>query len=426
MLLVSLVAGMASGQLVNGRFVTSFYTFERFDTVGSSKTYLRAFQTVQLSASRGNVSLHTFLQGALNGADKFGDNGRVRFYNLYLRWANIGKALDLSVGRQGVYAGVGNGTIDGLLARVRFWQNRITVSGYGGATVNYDYTGVRKNWHDNLHFGGQVLTTVLPGARIGLSYMNRREEADPYWTLRARDTTYLPVPYYVTREANAEQLGSADASYAYEEYVSVYGRYDYDFIFKETARGQGSIRVNVTPEFAVTGEVIYRKPRIAYNSIFWAFTSNSTTEIEGGLEYGFTPLLRAYGKVGRVSYTDDNSMRWTLGLNSGYGGVSYTGSNGYAGELQSVNVQGAYPLFDRLLVPNVGFSYASYKLSADGPKDDALAVLLGVTVRPSRNFSFDVQGQWMKNRLYDRDMRAQVKLMYWFAERLSLFSEEVK
>jgi len=54
----------------------------------------------------------------------------------------------------------------------------------------------------------------------------------------------------------------------------------------------------------------------------------------------------------------------------------------------------------------------------------ALALLLGATVRPAGNFSFDVQGQWMKNRLYDRDMRLQVKLLYWFAERVSLFSQE--
>jgi hypothetical protein len=54
-----------------------------------------------------------------------------------------------------------------------------------------------------------------------------------------------------------------------------------------------------------------------------------------------------------------------------------------------------------------------------------VAVLAGATVRPTRNFSFDVQGQWMANRMYSRDMRLQVKLMYWFAERVSLFSQEV-
>jgi hypothetical protein len=106
--------------------------------------------------------------------------------------------------------------------------------------------------------------------------------------------------------------------------------------------------------------------------------------------------------------------------------VSYTGGSGYAGELTSFSLQGAYPLFNRMLVPTLGVSYASYRLSADADKDNALSLLLGATVRPSKNFSFDVQGQWMKNAIYDRDMRLQVKLMYWFAERLSLFSEEVQ
>jgi len=183
--------------------------------------------------------------------------------------------------------------------------------------------------------------------------------------------------------------------------------------------------VNVTPALALTGDYTYRKPQISFNSIFSVFTQNSTRQMEGGVEYGFTPLLRAFAKLGAVSYTDTTSMTWSLGLNTGYGSVSYSGGTGYAGQLESFSVQAAYPLVDRVLVPSLGVSWASYRLSADDPKDNALAILAGATLRPSRHFSFDVQGQWMKNRLYDRDMRLQLKVLYWFAERLSLFSQEV-
>jgi hypothetical protein len=419
-------------QLVNGRFVTSFYTFERFDTVGTSATYLRAFQTVQLSVAQGDVSLHTYLQGAVNGTSAFGDNGRVRFYNLYLRWANIGKAVDVNLGRQAIYAGMGSGTIDGMSARARFLQNKIVLTAYGGSTIVPDYTGVRSDFHDNLHFGGQLVTTVLPGARLGLSYMNRRTLPDPYWAYRmvgqadSLHTMTGPTVSYIANEPTAEQLGSVDASYSSVERFSVYGRYDYDLNFKETARAQGGLRVNVTEALALTGDYIYRKPRISFNSIFSVFTVNSTSEVEGGLEYTFTPLVRAFAKVGTVSYTDTTSARWTLGVGLPYASVSYTGSNGYAGELTSFSIQAAYPILNRMVVPTLGVSYASYKLSADAPRDNALAVLLGAMVRPVKNFSFDLQGQWMKNRLYDRDVRLQVKLSYWFAERMSLFSQEVK
>jgi hypothetical protein len=103
----------APAQFVSGRLSTAFYAWEQFDTVGTSQQFLRAYQTAQLTVAQGDVSLTTFLQGTTNLAGTFGQAGRVRFYNLYLSWANIGKAVDLHLG-VGVFAGVGVGTIDAL------------------------------------------------------------------------------------------------------------------------------------------------------------------------------------------------------------------------------------------------------------------------------------------------------------------------
>jgi len=414
---------VAQAQLVNGRFVTSLYTWEKFDTVNSSKTYLRGFQTVQLAVAQGDVSLNTYLQGAINTD---GSVGLVRAYNLYLRWANIGKAVDVSLGRQAVYAGAANGTIDGISARLRLLKDRVTVTGFGGAAPSRDFSGVRKDYHDNLNFGGQVVTTAIPGARVGVSYMNRREKRDPYWTLRARDSSFNAAPYYVTFQPEAEELLSGDAYYNYGELFSVYGRYDYDLNESKTARIQAGGRVNVSPEVALTADYMHRLPRVSFNSIFSAFTLNAVDEIEGGVEYSFSRLVRAFARVASVSYSDEKSARWTVGVNAGYGSASYSGSNGYAGELQSVTLQGSYPMLNNMVVPSAGLSFASYRLSPQDSRNDAWSVVLGATVRPSRTFSFDVQGQWMTNRVYARDLRALVKLNYWFAERLSLFGQEVQ
>jgi hypothetical protein len=428
LLLAGVCVLSARAQLVTGRFTTSVYTWEKFDTVGVSTTNLRAFQTAQLSVAQGDVALHTYLLGASNATDAFSDRamGRIRVYNLYLSWSNIGRVVDLDAGRQAVYAGVANGTIDGLVARARLLKNQVTITGFGGATVNNDFGGIRKNVHDNATFGGQVVTSAVADARIGVSYLNRREERDDYWAIRARDTSFVPYTVHIANDSPAEELGSADVYYTCGTTASVYGRYDYDFKFARTSRGQGGARVNVTPALAVTADYIYRVPRVAYNSIFSAFVANSVSEIEGGLEYGFTPMLRAFGRVAHVSYTDDKSTRWTLGCNAGYGSVSYSGSDGFSGQLQSVNVQGAYPLLQNRVVPTLGASYASYRLSSDGPRDHALSVMLGAIVRPVSEFSVDVQGQWLTNRILNRDLRLQVKLMYWFAERLSIFPQEVK
>ncbi len=427
-LIVLVVFGvtMTAAQLVTGRLATSFYAWERFDTVGTSQRSVRAFQAVQLSIAQGDVSVHTSLMGATNVAGGFGDAGRVRLYNLYVSWLNIGKSVDLHLGRQMIFAGVGNGSIDGIMAQAYFLNRGIRVTGFGGATVSPEFTDVRKNMHDNYHFGGQIVTTMLPNARVGISYANRREERDPYWALRARDTSYAPVPYQVMNDAEAEELGSADASYTLHDRLSVYGRYDYDFKNDRTSRAQGNVRVNVTSALALTGDYIHRIPRISFNSIFSAFVTNAVDEVEGGVEYGFTPMLRAFGRVAGVSYTDEKSTRWTIGVNSAYGSASYSGSDGYAGELQALSVEGTYPLFGKIVVPMAGFSYSSYRLSKESEQNSAVGVLLGAIVRPVPAFTFDVQGQWLNNKLMQRDMRLQVKLMYWFAERLSIFNGEGK
>jgi hypothetical protein len=128
-----------------------------------------------------------------------------------------------------------------------------------------------------------------------------------------------------------------------------------------------------------------------------------------------------------VSYTDDNSTRWTIGLNSRYGSVNYAGSDGYAGQLQSVNLQAVYPLAENTVIPSAAFSAASYRLSAsETDRDVALSLALGGTIRPSKTFSFDVQWQLMHNKVYSTDSRIFVKLNYWFADRLPFFGGEGK
>jgi len=418
--------GEAFPQLVNGRLTTSLYTWDNFDTIGVSKTYLRAFQGVQLSVAQGDVSLHTYLQGAMNAVHSFGDVGRVRFYNLYVSWANIAKVADIDLGRQAIYAGVGSGTIDGLRARARLWDDRITVTGYGGATVNDNFTGVRKDVHNNLSFGGQAVTTALEGARIGLSYMNRRTERDPYYALRAHDTTFVPSLTYITFDPEAEEYGSVDAAYTYGDRASGYARYDYDFNLSKTSRGQAGVRLHATDAIDVTLDYIYRAPHVSYNSIFSVFTSNSTQELEGGVEYGFTRLIRVFGKIAMVDYADVKSHRWSLGVNAGYGSFAYSGSDGYAGHLQSLSLQGGYPVLERMVVPSLGVSYAWYRLSPESRANVAVALLAGAVVRPVSSFSFDLQGQWMTNKILRHDLRLQARISYWFSERLSVLEQEVQ
>jgi len=427
-LLLSLLSATAAAQLVTGRFTTAFYAWEKYDSTSGSTSYLRAFQNIQVNVAQGDFSLHSYLQGALNTGSPFGNTGYLRVFNLYLRWARIFRALDLSVGRQSVYGGVGSGTIDGGLANLRLFREMIGLTLYGGGLVRPELTGA--DWSAYKHnylFGGRVLVRPLSSLQVGLSYMNRHQQRDPYWTVRARDTLFTAVPYYIANYSDADQYASADVSYLLGTRASLYGRFDYDLNQEQASRAELNARVGVTDRVSVLATYIHRVPRIDYNSIFWVFPVMSVNELEGGVEYAFAPSLRAFGRIADVAYTDDHSHRWTIGLSSNYGSISYAGSDGYAGQLQSLNAQGVYPLAENTVIPSAAFSVASYRLSASEPdRDVALSMALGGTVRTSKFFSFDLQYQLLHNKVYKTDSRIFVKLNYWFAERLPFFGGEGK
>jgi hypothetical protein len=277
-----------------------------------------------------------------------------------------------------------------------------------------------------MSFGGQITTTAIPNTQLGLSYMNRRAQRDPYWTTRMRDTSFTPVPYQVTFEPESEELIGGDAYYTLTGVFSAYGRYDHDLANNRVSRAQVGVRASITPRLGVTLESITRTPRISYNSIFTAFVPNSTQEVEAGVEYEFLSWLRAYGRLANIQVTDESGTRWTLGLNSGYGSVSYSGSSGYVGQLQSVSVYGSYPMLENRVIPQAGIVFSSYRFSEQDDRATALAVVLGGTWRPVRSFSLDLQGQWLTNEIYSRDLRGMLKVNYWFAERLSLFGQEAQ
>ena len=47
---------------------------------------------------------------------------------------------------------------------------------------------------------------------------------------------------------------------------------------------------------------------------------------------------------------------------------------------------------------------------------------LGATLRPIQAASLDVQAQWLRNRVFDNDMRLFAKLNIWLTEQLNLFN----
>ncbi len=410
----------SESQTLNGRFSTSVYGWQRYDTVGSSERIVRAFQTVQLEARQGDFSIQTSFLGASDLAESFGDVAPIRVSNLFARWNVPGGMADVNLGRLPVFAGVGIGTVDGLLLKARPWNGTIAVSGYGGANVMPDLRSKGlDDLSNNFFIGGQIIATPVAGGRIGVSYSNRHIQEDSYLGVRP-DSLFNPVTMTIVPPIRTEQLVGGDASYNDGRWIYAYGRYERDINTKRTLRGELNARFNATPDLAVTGSAVYREPHVYYGSFFSLLPFDPVREYEGGIEYALTTLITAYGRFGYVQYSGDMSRRLTAGLRVPYASVSFSGANGYSGQLTSVSAQGMYPLWNRRIVPTLGFSFAGYRLlEGVTPRQDLFGGSAGAVYRPVPQFSFDAQIQWLRNTVASSDVRVLGKVNYWFNHNFS-------
>ena len=413
-------SSIAVSQLINGRLSVSVYAWEKFDTVGTSRHLTRGFSNLQLDVTQDDFSVHTYLSAASHLSGSFGDDASVRFSNAFLRWKNIGNIFDVNIGRVPVFAGAGIGTVDGAMVKARGWNDQMRFTCYGGANVPSD---LRSNGFADLDknflIGGQWIGSFLERTRIGASYVNRRVKRENYTAIRP-DSLFNPALVLVTPVVQSEQVVGFDANYDYTSRYSAYGRYEFDINSKRSLRGEMNVRFHLMSELALSGSYIYREPRVLYNSFFSLFPTEPVHEYEGGVEYTFSPSVSGFGRYAYVRYHDDLSRRLTMGLHCRYGSVSISGSNGYSGQITSVYVQGMYPLLNRMLVPTVGFSFASYRLSDRAQRrEDVFAGSFGLVVRPVNSFSADAQLEWLRNKVARNDVRVAAKVGYWFSYNLS-------
>ena len=120
------------------------------------------------------------------------------------------------------------------------------------------------------------------------------------------------------------------------------------------------------------------------------------------------------GKIANVTYKEESSQRLTLGLSSPYGTITGRKNFGYAGEMDAISFYTAVPALEGLLTPSFGFSYTRYKLTKEDPYNELVSLLLGTNYRPFRVLSFDLQGQYLNNKIYRDDWRLFFKLNFWF------------
>lgn len=414
-ILLLLLLGASSflyAQNINGRFSSSLYSFERFDSVNVSQNQLRAYEMLNLNFNYKDVTVRSFfnLEGDLT--NKMDYDPRLRFYNLYLEARNILDIATLKLGRQPIINSIAGGLFDGASLNLKKSDFNLTAY-YGGNVPPYQKLELTKDWKNNYIVGGRFYTTALKNFQIGLGYLNKNFKPQSYEAIRLTPDLD-PITVEIENKSNQYEFVTGDIRFSQTKLVDIFARYDYDINFKQTSKFEIDARTEAVDRLGINAYFNYREPKIRYNSIFAVFDYANTYEIEIGADYKISPAVTIIGKFGNVDYKNENSQRVGIGLATTWGTLNYRKTFGYAGELDAISLYSGYTIMDGLLTPSLGVSYTKYKLSPDSESNNITSLLAGFNIRPFRTLSFDLQGQYMDNKIYKNDFRFFFKLNYWF------------
>ncbi len=405
-------------QNLNGRFSSSAYTFERYDTNEDSKSYIRTYQSLYLNLNKSDYSFRTRMNFAADVSESMINDPRYRVYNLYFTARNIFNVATLKLGRQPVYNSVGSGSFDGAFLKIGK-SGYYFKAYYGGNVPAYQKLEITDDFANDYVLGGKFEISAFKDFHIALDYVDKNFKPYEYEALRL-DENLNPVSVLIRNNSNKFKFASAKVSYFKEDELYLRTKAEYDINYEELSKFEFSARVEQIENLGIDFYYNYREPKIRYNSIFSVFNFGNTQEIEGGVDYSFTTTLSAFAKYGYVKYEDDNSSRLNLGVNTCVGSLSYRKTFGYAGELDALSLSTSKSFLDGMLTPSVALSFIQYKLSEDDDSNDLVTLLAGVNYKPFRKFTIDFQTQYLNNKIYSNDVRFLIKLNHWFNSNLDI------
>ncbi len=368
---------------VNGWLQSSLYAWEN----ANEDQQWDYYQGLQLRISHEQYSglyFNTFLREAYRGDPQ---EWKERVYNLYLNW-NFYKNYKLRVGRQFLYKGVINGTMDAVVLSGKVARN-LLVSGVVGTEATYERTFKIRDWDNGNVLGGYLAYNLPWQNSINVSYFQKQRWSELYW----------------------QQVGSALDGYLFEK-LNYYARVDYNVL----SSNYQAMRYRLTyyeSKWSLGVEFNSQRPRVYEDSFFNIFEIDAFSQIrsaatyrlgnyELGLQYLFT------------QYEDDNDNRIIGSIgNNKFGTLGIVYQTGYAGE----NI-GYYADIRYEIVPNLTVklfnSYYNYERAFTNISEDALAFSGGLGYRLKNILIVDGELQQSSNSYYKNDLRGLLRLTYLF------------
>ncbi len=311
-----------------------------------------------------------------------------KVYNLYADWRTADRRMDVRFGRQFLYRGVLNGSVDGAQITARPAPG-FDVGALVGMAVPLDRSLDVRSWKDGGTLGAFSSYRFNPRSRVDVSYIQRLSNDMIAW-----------------RQLGASVAGSLSNGVFYN------GQLDYN-LEKDVVQG-GRLRfMYLVAQWTVSAEFNHQLPRIYEDSYFNVFELEGFNQVRGGVNYRFG----RYGVGGQYLHTmyneDESADAVLLSLDSPWGTIGTALQGGYGGDRTGVFGEIRYDVVPELTLM-ARSSYYSYQRRTVSITEDATAVSGGLRYRPTRPLVLQAELQQSVNSYLDSDVRALFRVQYAF------------
>lgn len=384
---LGLCIASAYGQArINGQVYALLYAWENIDAE-QQWDYYQGVQLRLQPAPGSNFSFKTNLRIARRGDPS---DWQERVYNAYADWHSNQQRFQVRLGRQFLYKGVLNGSVDAVKIRLRPAPN-LDVHAVGGLAVPFDRRLELQKWSEGGILGAYAAYQVA-GQQVNVSYVQRVRDDRIAW----------------------RQVGAA-LSGAWKKKVYYQGQFDYN-LEQSTYQAMRYRLTYQAPRWSLFGEYNSQKPRIFEDSFFNIFRLVAFDQFRGG----FNILVAGYQLGAQYLHTlyerDETGDEVVLSVGTPWGTVGAVYQTGFGGDNVGLFGEVRYDVLNNLTVRLHGSHY-NYQRRSIAFHEDATAFSGGLMFRPVRALMLQAEVQESMNSFYSNNVRALVRVSYAFNKR---------
>ncbi|MGD9488632.1 MAG: hypothetical protein AB7W47_11460 [Calditrichaceae bacterium] len=368
----------AQGIQTNGRISNTVYSYE--DTT----SHTRLYQTVRFQAGLKEWGDLRFNMSGRILTDLDEDLADERRFNAY-RMSISGKGLfnnlmDFELGRQFLHPGLVLGSIDGLNMIFRPIRN-VEWQLYGGVESHFNKAFEIYESDDAAVYGTALKYKNFYDTDIQGVYLQKTHSGETQW-----------------------QIAGLNLYNSSVNNLKIMLQTHYDLVNDRLHRFYVSGRYRMSDKFSANLYFKQQHPQIYGDSYFRIFDVESYTLSAFNGSYALTDEYYLGAEYQFLQLEDGDAQRVLLTLNNSNGTLGFIFETGDLGDQTGVTVDYGYQVTPKLLA-SLSVDYSQYRYEEVYDYEDQLANAVRASYSFSKNWSADLEYQWLTNREKDSDQR---------------------